>query len=147
MADLQVSNTAAVKPVTETEAPQKAEGAVKKFLGGLKDALFGKTGTAVMAGAASGALIAGLPGAAVGAVVGLGTAAAVKASDDGKKGLSALNAGLAGAVAGLAFGLPGLLVGGAAFAFASGAAQKAGEKIANFIKGNQDKSPEPAPAQ
>lgn len=147
MADMQVSSSAPVKAAAEVDnKPQKAENVVSKHLNKLKNAMFGTTGSAILAGAASGALIAGLPGAAVGAVVGLGLSAGVKAATDGKKVLGALNTGLAGALAGAAFGLPGLLVGGAAYAFATGAAQKAASKVADFLS-NQAGKAEPAPAQ
>lgn len=154
MADMKVAPTAPAAPAAETQAPQKAEGAVGKFFKGLKDAMFGKTGTAVMAGAAGGALIAGLPGAAVGAVVGLGVASATKSAEEGKKGMALLNAGLAGGLGMLAFGpIGGLLIGAGAYAFASGKAQEAAAKVGEGIQnlgakvtGQQDQ-PEPAPAQ
>ncbi|HEY9840548.1 MAG TPA: hypothetical protein V6D23_08850 [Candidatus Obscuribacterales bacterium] len=149
MGDVKVSSGAQVQPTTEVEKPQKAEGAVGKFLKSAKDCLFGKTGAAILAGAASGALLAGLPGAAVGAAVGLGLASANKSLEEGKPGWSLLNAGTAGALAGAAFGLPGLLVGATAVAFATGAAQKAASKVGEFLGLHGDKAPkaEPAPAQ
>lgn len=153
MADMKVSNAAPVQAAPAEAKPEKAQSAFGKFMSGLRDAVFGETGAAIIAGAASGALIGGIPGAVVGGVTGLGIASAVKASREGKTGWAMLNAAASGAVLGLAFTNPvsGLLVGGAAFAFGSGAAQKAASKIAGFLglhKGDTPApQPMPAPAQ
>lgn len=146
MGDLQVSGNAMIRANPETEnGIKKAGQAAGKFLGNLKDTLFGKTGKSILAGAAAGALVGAvvpggvIPGAIVGGAVGLGTAAYAKASSEGKKGMAALAAASTGALAGLAFGLPGLLVGGVAYAFASGAAQNAAKKVGEFMSKNADK--------
>ncbi len=144
MADMKVSAAKSAQAVTETQ-PQKAENAVSKFVKGAKNALFGKTGSAILAGAASGALIGGLPGAIVGGTIGLGVAAASNAAESGKKGLSTVNAVLAGSLAGMAFGIPGLLVAGAGAAFATGTAQNAAKKVSETL-GNLFQKSEPTPA-
>lgn len=159
MGDLKVSNAASIQAAPAAEAkPAKAEGVISKHLNYLKNAIFGDSGKAALAAAASGALIgglagAGLPGAVVGGlaggVVGLGIAAGVKAAKEGKPGLSMVNGALAGAAAAVVFPPVGaLLVGGAAIAFATGAAQKAAGKVGEFLGLHHDKKqPEPAPAQ
>lgn len=152
MADMKVSAAAQTTPVSETQ-PQKAENAVSKFAKGLKNAIFGKVGSSVLAGAATGALLAGPAwpvGAAIGAAAGLGIGAAANAANEGKKGLSALNAAAAGGLLAAGFGLPGLLVGGTAYLFATGKAQEAATSLGNTLgrvfNVGQDKA-EPAPAQ
>lgn len=153
MADMKVNSTAPAQEVAKTEAPQKADNAVMKHLKSLKNAILGPVGGATIAGAASAALLgAALPYVAVGAVVGLGIGAGIKALNEDKKGLGFLNVGAAGALAGAAFGLPGLLVGATAVAFGTGEAQKAAGKIAKFVGSGiskilPDSKPEPAPAQ
>jgi hypothetical protein len=143
MGDMQVSNSAMIKATPEAEKGiKKAAEAAGKHLSSLKDALFGKTGKAVLAGAASGALIGSLipggalPGAVVGGVVGFGAAASANAAEQNKKGLATLTAASTGILAAAAFGLPGLLVGGAAYAFATGAAQNAASKVGEFLQKN-----------
>lgn len=148
MANIQVSNNTPVQAAKSESVVQKAETAIGKHLKAAKDALFGPTGSAVLAGAASGALLAGLPGAVVGGAVGLGIGASVHAAKEHKTALSLANAGLAGAVAAMAFPPAGaLLVGVGAFAFASGAAQNAASKIGNFLGLHGKDKAEPAPAQ
>jgi len=150
MAEMKVSGAQAPQSVSETQ-PQKAENAVSKFVKGAKNALFGKTGASVLAGAAAGALLAGPAwpaGALIGGTVGLGMAAASKAQEGGKKGLSLTNTLLAGGLAGMAFGVPGLLVAGTASLFASGAAQSAAKKVGETMgKIFNQQEPTPAPAQ
>lgn len=157
MGDLKISNATSVQAAPKAEAkPEKAEGVISKHLNKIKNAIFGDSGKAVLAAAASGALIgglsgAGLPGAVVGGlaggVVGLGIAAGVKAAREGKPGLSMVNGALAGAAAAVVFPPVGaLLVGGAAIALATGAAQSAATKLGNFLGLHKDKA-EPAPAQ
>lgn len=144
MGDVKVSNSAPVQAASEVSKPQKAESALSKHLSGIKNALFGKTGMSALAGAASGALLAGPAGALVGGVAGLAIGTGTQAFEKGNKTAGVINTAASGALLGVAFGLPGLLVGGSAYLFASGTAQKGAEKIANFLKGNQ---PETAPAQ
>lgn len=146
MGDVKVSNSAPVQAASEVSKPQKAESALGKHLSGIKNALFGRTGASILAGAASGALLAGPVGAVVGGVAGLGFAAGQKAAERGNKTLSVLNTAAAGALVGVAFGLPGLLVGGASYLFATGKAQQAAEKVGNFLTNHSNKA-EPAPAQ
>ncbi|PIQ25469.1 hypothetical protein COW36_20710 [bacterium (Candidatus Blackallbacteria) CG17_big_fil_post_rev_8_21_14_2_50_48_46] len=148
MGDIQVSNNAMIKAGPEAEKGiLKGVEAVGKGLKNLKDNLFGKTGSTILASAASGALIGALtpvPGAVVvgavaGAAVGTGIALTEKAKEAGKKGASLAASIATGAAAGVVFGLPGLLVVGAGYAFSTGAAQNAAKKVGEFLSKNADK--------
>lgn len=148
MGDMQVSGNAMIKTTPEAEQGLKKAGdAVGRHLKQIKDSLFGKSGSTVLAAAASGALLGALVpvpgavvfGAAAGAAVGSGVVLTEKTRESGKKGAGMVAAATTGAIAGLAFGLPGLLVVGAGYAFSTGAAQNAAKKVGEFMTKHADK--------
>lgn len=143
MGDLKVSATAPVQ--APLKAPAKAESTLSKHLGDIKKAAFSDTGAAILAGAASGALIGGLPGAAAGGLVGLGMAAYQK----GSTGAAVFSGTAALGIAAVSFPPVGaLLVGASAWAFASGKAQEAAGKLGAFLNKHEQKAEaKPAAAQ
>lgn len=142
MGDLKISATAPVQ--APLNAPAKPESSLNKHLGEIKKAAFGETGTAVLAGAAAGALIGGLPGAAAGGLVGLGMAAYQK----GSSGAALSSGALALGVAAVSFPPVGaLLVGASAWSFASGNAQKAAAKLGDFLTKHEQKAEAKTAAQ
>ena len=140
MADLKITAAQPAQAVSSAP-PQKADSVIAKHLKTLKEAAFSETGSAILAGAAAGALVGNLPGAIAGGLVGLGLSAAIKGGDS-----SAILAGTAAiGVTAVAFPPVGaLLVGATALTFATGAAHKAAAKLGSFLEKHAPPAPAPA---
>lgn len=157
MADIKVNSQAAIVAPKETQDTLKnAAKEAAKQVQEAKKMVFGDKGKALLKAAATGALIGGGAalmlgtGVAAGAAAGMAVGTAAKAvgdlatkNHDGAK--KAAKTALATAAVTLSIGpIAGALTG---LAFATGAAQKAAEKINNFLSDNADKMVAKAPAK
>jgi len=152
VANMQVSSSAQTTDVAKAaEKPKTASDTVKSHLQSIRNAMFGKTGKAILAGATAGALLGGAPGAVAGGAIGAGAALTVKLHENFKEqgvGKRMLAGAAAGTMAAIALATP---LGAAAtitgLAFATGAAQKAASAVGDFLSkhlGGGDKEAQPA---
>lgn len=139
MGDIKI--TASTSPAPAAAAPEKAASAVSQHAKAVKNAMFSDTGSAILTGAAAGALIGNLPGAVVGGMVGLGMAGFSKGT-----GSAAIFSGSAAALAAAVTFPPvgALLVGATAVTFASGAARQGAAKLGEFLGKHAAPTPEPS---